>query len=209
MKSAPWYAWLLPVGLLASLWLVGVWGTGHHPAPPPPSPAQATATTAAETPTSGLVSPAGRLHVGTSLYLHGDYIGTVRELTRANPETGASERGVLYDGGWRDNYRPEWAIIENYQVMAEEKPAPGISAAQWKTMADEAKRVCDQWHDRADHFRQQIDGQHLDAVPVAAKVEYRYPYSGHSDREKFEHYDAQGRAWRDQATALEKRLAAH
>ena len=126
---------------------------------------------AAETPLSGLVSPAGRLHAGTSLYLKGDYVATVTKITSTNPETGASERGVWFDTSQREEYRPEWAINANYQVMAEERPEPGICAAQWKTMADEAKRVCDQWHGRHDQLRQQIYGQRLDAIPTVAKIE--------------------------------------
>lgn len=172
----------------------------------------------AETPASGLVSPAGRLHVGTSLYLKGDYVATVTKLTSSNPETGASERGIWFETSQREEYRPEWAINANYQVMAEERPEPGISSAKWHTMADEARKACEAWHERADQLRAQItqqrnhlearpnDRQRSEAIPVVATVQYRYPYSVHSDRERFEHEDTEGKAWRDQAMALERYL---
>ncbi len=104
----------------------------------------------AETPASGLVSPAGRLHAGTSLYLNGNSVATVTRLTSANPQTGASERGVWFSTGEREEYRPEWAINTNYRVMAEEKPEPDISIAQWRALAGEAQKACEQWRERAD-----------------------------------------------------------
>ena len=218
VKTAPWYAWLLPVGLLTALWALGWWGMKHGPSALPPAP-QPPTPAVAQTPASGLVSPAGRLHVGTSLYLKGDYVATVTRLTGANPETGASERIVWFDTGRGEEYRPEWAINANYQVMAEEKPEPGVSAAQWRTLADEAQGACEQWRGRTEQLRAQITEQRsrlearpndrlrIAAIPAVAVIQYRSPSAIHSDRERFEHNDAQGRAWRHQAMALEKYLA--
>ena len=64
----------------------------------------------------GLVSPAGRLRVGTWVYLKGERLGHVIGFCLKNPFTGKTERGVFLDRKDRVDYRPEWAVIRNFRV---------------------------------------------------------------------------------------------
>ena len=75
--------------------------------PPPP----------ADTPDAhGLISPAGHLRPRAWLYLNGERLAPISRLTERNPDTHQVEKGVVFEYAGREDYRPQWAIVQNFRV---------------------------------------------------------------------------------------------
>lgn len=86
---------LAAVCVVVLLWLIGT------------APEQATVThTVSEYDSQGLASAAGRINIGTRLYLNGKPVGTVLAVSKTDPFSGVSRDMVLIQ--FDSSSEPEW-----------------------------------------------------------------------------------------------------